>query len=50
MSVAVTVIFQKKAEKIISRLTELGKELSDENKQELQDIIQMIREDFDIHK
>jgi len=50
MSVAVTVIFQKKAEKIISRLIELERELSDENKQKLQDIIRMIREDFDILK
>ena len=49
MSVGVSVIFQRKARKIISRLMEFEEGLSDEYKEEIQDIIQMIREEFDLH-
>ena len=50
MSVGVSVIFQRKARKIISRLVELMEGLSDEDKAEVQDIIQMIREEFDLRE
>ena len=50
MSVGVSVIFQRKAREIISRLVELEEGLSEEDKLKIRNIIQMIREEFDLRE
>jgi hypothetical protein len=48
MSVAIAVLYRKKARKVVFELQKLEKELCNRNKEKIKEIIQMIRKEFDV--
>jgi hypothetical protein len=48
LSVAISVIYQKKIKKIINELTEFEQELCIENKPKLRKVVEHIREEFNL--